>query len=104
MRQAPEAAPDLEPIVRAVLARRSVAPARRSVLCGVSGIDASGKGYVASRVSAELSARGLDPPATIDADETIYFPAQRVHFALDEPPAAADLIVPNDFRLTVSGS
>ena len=46
---------------------------------------------------------GLPPDETIRAYETIYFPAQRIHFARDEPRAGADLVVPNDHRLTVAG-
>jgi len=46
---------------------------------------------------------GLLPDETIRAYETIYFPAQRIHFARDEPRAGADLVVPNDHRLTVAG-
>ncbi|HKQ62396.1 MAG TPA: hypothetical protein VJS92_13975 [Candidatus Polarisedimenticolaceae bacterium] len=41
----------------------------------------------------------LPEPETRQAYETIYFPAQRRHFALDRPRAAATLIVPNDPRL-----
>lgn len=39
---------------------------------------------------------GLTKAATIEAYESIYFPAQRLHFRLDAPQAASDLIVPND--------
>jgi uridine kinase len=39
---------------------------------------------------------GLPPEATIRAYETIYFPAQRIHFERDDPRAAASLVVPND--------
>jgi uridine kinase len=42
----------------------------------------------------------LPPEATIRAYETIYFPAQRIHFARDNPRAAADGIINNDPRLT----
>lgn len=38
---------------------------------------------------------GLDESATIKAYETIYFPAQSVHFELDAPKLVADLIVDN---------
>lgn len=46
---------------------------------------------------------GLPRDETIRAYETIYFPAQRIHFARDEPRADADLVVPNDARLTGAG-
>jgi uridine kinase len=40
---------------------------------------------------------GLGPDATIHAYQTIYFPAQYLHFALDDPRSAADAILHNDF-------
>lgn len=39
---------------------------------------------------------GLSPDATIRAYQTIYFPAQYIHFALDDPRSTADMIVNND--------
>ena len=42
---------------------------------------------------------GLPAAETVRAYETIYFPAQRIHFAKDNPRAAADLILKNDPRL-----
>jgi uridine kinase len=39
---------------------------------------------------------GLSLDATIRAYQTIYFPAQYIHFALDDPRAAADAILDND--------
>lgn len=41
------------------------------------------------------SQEGLSPEATIHAYRTIYFPAQRIHFALDNPQAAADIHIDN---------
>ena len=43
---------------------------------------------------------GLSPAETIRAHKTIYFPAQRLHFARDNPRAVADMILCNDPRLT----
>ena len=43
---------------------------------------------------------GLPPAKTIAAYETIYFPAQKIHFERDNPPATADLIVENDLYST----
>ena len=43
---------------------------------------------------------GLSPAETVRAYETIYFPAQRIHFARDQPQAAADIVLLNDGRLT----
>jgi uridine kinase len=45
---------------------------------------------------------GLPPAATIRAYDTIYFPAQRLHFERDEPRHAADLVIVNDLDLAVS--
>src|SRR5436190_15342469 len=39
---------------------------------------------------------GLPPAETIRAFTTIYFPAQRIHFARDNPQGAADFIIRND--------
>jgi uridine kinase len=46
---------------------------------------------------------GLTPAETIAAYETIYFPAQRIHFMRDNPKAAADVIFKNDPRLAGMG-
>jgi uridine kinase len=42
---------------------------------------------------------GLSPEATRRAYETIYFPAQRLHFLKDNPYSAADMILNNDSRI-----
>jgi uridine kinase len=39
---------------------------------------------------------GLPPAETIKAFETIYFPAQRIHLARDNPRETADIIFAND--------
>jgi uridine kinase len=44
----------------------------------------------------ERSQEGLPPAETIAAYETIYFPAQQIHFNKDNPRAAADLIYDNN--------
>lgn len=41
----------------------------------------------------------LSPAATINAYQTIYFPAQEIHFTEDDPVTAADVILVNDRRL-----
>ncbi|SRR6266704_2546723 len=46
---------------------------------------------------------GLPPDETIRAYQTIYFPAQRIHFARDNPRTAADFVINNDLHIT-SGS
>ncbi len=54
----------------------------------------------------QRSQEGLPPDETIRAYETIYFPAQRIHFARDNPRRTADFIIHNDPRLdgTSAGS
>jgi uridine kinase len=42
------------------------------------------------------SQEGLPPADTIAAYERIYFPAERVHFELDNPRDSADLVYVND--------
>lgn len=44
----------------------------------------------------ERSQEGLPPAKTIAAYETIYFPAQEIHFNKDNPRVAADLIYDNN--------
>jgi uridine kinase len=44
----------------------------------------------------ERKQEGLSPAATIQAYETIYFPAQRIHMELDQPRQSVDLILNND--------
>jgi len=41
------------------------------------------------------SQEGLSPAETIGAYETIYFPAQRIHFDRDDPRSAADIVIDN---------
>jgi uridine kinase len=47
----------------------------------------------------------LRPEETIRAYETIYFPAQRLHFDRDAPVRAANMVLHNDdVRVRVRGS
>ena len=39
---------------------------------------------------------GLSPEETVRAYQTIYFPAQELHFQRDNPKASAELIIDND--------
>lgn len=50
----------------------------------------------AMRRAIARSQEGLTKEETIAAYERIYFPAQRLHFRLDSPQAASDLIFQND--------
>jgi uridine kinase len=44
----------------------------------------------------ERGQEGLPPPETIKAFQTIYFPAQRIHLARDNPREGADIVFAND--------
>lgn len=46
---------------------------------------------------------GLPPEQTVRAYQTTYFPAQEIHFRMDEPQAAADVVWVNDPRLGKQG-
>ena len=46
---------------------------------------------------------GLPPEETIRAYQTTYFPAQEIHFRVDEPQAAASVVWVNDPRLGKEG-
>jgi uridine kinase len=46
---------------------------------------------------------GLPPEETIRAYQTRYFPAQEIHFRVDEPQATASLVWVNDPRLGKEG-
>ena len=45
---------------------------------------------------------GLPPAETVRAFQTIYFPAQRLHLAMDAPRSAAHWVLPNDHKLGLS--
>jgi uridine kinase len=45
------------------------------------------------------SQEGLPPDATVSAYQTIYFPAQEIHFRHDQPRATVTAIINNDPRL-----
>ena len=49
----------LEQAIELILAKRKLVSASRSLLVGLSGIDGSGKGYLARHIVAELRSRGL---------------------------------------------
>lgn len=46
---------------------------------------------------------GLPPEDTVRAYQTIYFPAQEIHFEHDDPRASADAVWVNDARLGEEG-
>jgi uridine kinase len=71
----------LEKLKLEVIGRRANLPADRALLVGVSGIDASGKGFVSERIAAALTATGYRV-ALINADGWLNLP--HVRFARDD--------------------
>jgi uridine kinase len=73
---------DLARAVRLVTARRRALAPPRAVLVAVSGIDASGKGWVAARLAEGLQRAGLQP-AVVGVDPWLRLPPER--FAAADP-------------------
>jgi len=44
----------------------------------------------------QRSQEGLPQAETLRKYEQVYFPAQRIHFAVDDPRTSADLTIGND--------
>ena len=79
----------LEPLISAIVARRKQIPAKRALLVGISGIDASGKGFVAERLARSLGrTAGITDPgynvAVIGVDGWLNLPHVRFD---DQNPA-----------------
>jgi uridine kinase len=77
-----------ESLLTPIVARRKEIPAERAVLVGISGIDASGKGFVAAKVADSLGkAAGISDPgynvALIGADGWLNLP--HVRFDRENP-------------------
>lgn len=62
--------------ISAILARRRELPAQRALLVGVSGIDASGKGFLAAKAATRLQMQGVNA-ATIGVDGWLNLPQAR---------------------------
>jgi uridine kinase len=73
---------DISQLADEILSKRRVLPDARSMLVALSGIDASGKGYLTSRVVAELHGRGVNAVA-INLDGWLNLPGKR--FNADHP-------------------
>ncbi len=63
-------------VVEAILARRAGHPSTMALLVGLSGIDGSGKGYLARHLVTALTARGLKT-AAVNVDGWLNLPAVR---------------------------
>jgi uridine kinase len=62
--------------VEAILAGRAAVPRTRSVLAGVTGIDGSGKGYLADRIAARLREQEVRV-AVVNVDGWLNLPSKR---------------------------
>jgi len=72
----------IDEIVKKILAMQKEMPAVQSVLVGISGIDACGKGYITEKVASELNDSRLNV-AIINVDGWLNLPPSR--FAPDNP-------------------
>src|SRR5437879_4153714 len=63
-------------VVEAALTRRACHPPAMALLVGLSGIDGSGKGYLAGQIVMALTARGLNT-AAINVDGWLNLPTIR---------------------------
>jgi uridine kinase len=63
----------LAQFVAAIAARRAEVPADRALLVGISGIDASGKGFITEKIAKRLQELGWCV-ATINADDWLNLP------------------------------
>jgi uridine kinase len=63
-------------LINAILSKRKQIPVERSLLVGISGIDASGKGFVAGRLAKELENKGVGV-ANINVDGWLNLPHVR---------------------------
>jgi len=74
----------LDQVVSSIIERSAKVPASNAMLVGISGIDASGKGYLTRLLSEPLRAKGLNA-AVISIDGWLNLP--HVRFDLDDPAA-----------------
>jgi uridine kinase len=67
---------DIDQIANAILQKRQMLTSDRSLLVGISGIDGSGKGYLAAQLQAHLALRGVIP-AVLNVDGWLNLPEKR---------------------------
>jgi len=63
----------LQPFISRIIVERQVTSAQRSILVGISGIDASGKGFITEKIAQRLQEAGWRV-ATINADDWLNPP------------------------------
>ena len=66
----------IDELIQKILACRTGIPESRSLLVGLSGIDGSGKGYVAGQIEAHLGQYGV-PAAIVNVDGWLNLPEER---------------------------
>ena len=66
----------IDEVTRKILDRRATIPATRSLVVGLSGIDGSGKGYVAAQLEARLALHSVTP-AILNVDGWLNLPEKR---------------------------
>ena len=66
----------IDEIVKQILKRRAAVPNMRSLLVGISGIDGSGKGYLAKQLEAHLALYAVTS-ATLNVDGWLNLPKKR---------------------------
>ena len=66
----------IDGVVSKILERRATTPETRSLLVGISGIDGSGKGYLAAQLEARLALHALTS-ATLNVDGWLNLPEKR---------------------------
>jgi len=66
----------IDELIQRILACRAGIPESRSLLVGLSGIDGSGKGYVAGQIEAHLGQYGV-PAAILNVDGWLNLPGKR---------------------------
>jgi uridine kinase len=84
---------NLEPIIEIILTKRRKIPAQRSLLVGISGIDASGKGFLTAKLANQVSQKGLNV-AVVNVDGWLNLP----HIRFD-PQNPAESFYKNALRL-----
>jgi uridine kinase len=65
-------------VISAIIEKRKVLSSQHALLVGISGIDASGKGFVTARIAESLQKRGLKL-AVMNADAWLNLPHTRFH-------------------------
>jgi len=63
----------LQPFISRIIAQRRVTSAQRAIVVGISGIDASGKGFITEKIAQRLQEAGWRV-ATINADDWLNLP------------------------------